>query len=72
MGQSTMLLFNKTLMAIASVSAVRVLRHVNPFIVVVSVVLNFNNRGHDLINVIITAALATIVSDYIKKTTFAT
>lgn len=50
-----MLLLNQLLMVISSVAAVQVLYTINPVLSIISLALNFTNRGHDTLNVAVVA-----------------
>jgi hypothetical protein len=64
MTQRTMLALQVVLMTAASIAALYVLRYVNITLAVVSLVLNFTNRGHDLFNTMAALAFYFAVSEY--------
>jgi hypothetical protein len=65
MRQDTMLQMQKVLMTASSLAAFWVLRHVNIPIALVSLVMNFINRKHDVMNTMLIATLAIAYKYYI-------
>lgn len=59
--QQSMLVLQQILMAASSIAAVDVLRRVNIYIAVASMILNFANRKHDLLNTMIIASVAIVI-----------
>lgn len=65
MAQQTMLLLQVILMTAASIAAVYVLRHVNIALAMASMVLNFTNRGYDLLNTMAILVFYVAVVEYL-------
>jgi hypothetical protein len=65
MSQFMMLCMQKVLMSAATISAISVLQVVNIYIAVVSLVLNFVNRKHDVLNTMALAIIFKLVEEYL-------
>uniref|UniRef100_A0A7S4C9Z4 Uncharacterized protein n=1 Tax=Eutreptiella gymnastica TaxID=73025 RepID=A0A7S4C9Z4_9EUGL len=65
MQQSMMLWLQKLLMAVSTIAAVQVLCHVHVCIALLSLVLNFVHRHHEVVNTTITMAVALAYHHYV-------
>lgn len=65
MEQSTLLVLQKLLMAVASVGSVSVIYAVDPVAAAVSCFLNFTHRGHEMVNTALATGVAWGVSKYL-------
>lgn len=64
LSQQNMLFLQKILMAAATIAAIRVLGHVKIGIALVSLVLNFSNRKHDVLNTMLLFSVVEFVQVY--------